>query len=661
MRYVAAISSALVLAACSASSEGSDAASGSDALSAEATAASGTVTVVARNSGKCVDVPSNATTDDLQLQQYACNGTTAQSFVETKNTSGTVTFKNVHSGLCLDVRGDSAANGTVVQQATCDGNESQQFTLAAVSGSSSLVNVKTAHGKCLDVSGQSTASGAKLQEWACTGNANQEFTVSGGTPSAPPTDPPPANAKYLSKLGAKCNGSDDSAAFIAAVAGARNGAYTLVVDCAATLDIGLNVDRTVFIDSGTTIQFTSAGKLVINNLFEPAFAIVNSSDIKLVDWNVEWNGSLPVSLATGSYGRGGKTYSVNGNGSGVFNDDILSGWLTANRGVEFADGPTHGIWSNWQGSVNTGAIFYLVGSASNVSFTGLNLHSADTSDPSKYIPFGFTFGKNFKSNQRVTVDTPKDTDTSASKYFDCPRNISFDGVTLDGIIMGFQGNTIGSSFSNVKIEHVSDLQDASGNNVGGEGRNFPPPHAFYLNYAYAGDPALFNSGLSLRNINEVGPRMGKVRPGGGGYADSLKLGCYNCTVDGYTTNRKDGFMDVLNSENLTVSNVVATFDSSFVDVYEDWPAWRWPGGGSPSVFKNITFSHVSLTDEAATSVAAPLSNNPGAGNANLVFDDVNITVQSWTKGNIVPTWSGIAAGSEVTFTLKAQKETQVLK
>ena len=234
-------------------------------------------------------------------------------------------------------------------------------------------------------------------------------------------------------------------------------------------------------------------------------------------------------------------------------------------------------------------------------------------------------------------------------------------MTLDGIIMGFQGNTIGSSFRNVKVEHVSDLQDESGNNVGGEGQSFPPPHVFYLNYAFDGDPALFNANLSLENIDEVGPRMGKVRPGGGGYADSLKLGCHNCTVDGYTTNRKDGFMDVLDSDHLTVSNVTATYDSSFVDQYESWPGWRWPGGGTESVFENVTFSHVSLTDEAATSVAAPLSNNDAAGNANLVFDDVNITVQSWPKGNIVPTWRGIAAGSEVTFTLKAQKETQVLK
>ncbi|MFI5589358.1 RICIN domain-containing protein [Amycolatopsis sp. NPDC051758] len=35
---------------------------------------------VSRNSGKCLDVPSASAADSVQLQQYSCNGTTAQSF-----------------------------------------------------------------------------------------------------------------------------------------------------------------------------------------------------------------------------------------------------------------------------------------------------------------------------------------------------------------------------------------------------------------------------------------------------------------------------------------------------------------------------------------------------------------------------------------------------
>jgi hypothetical protein len=49
---------------------------------------SGRYHFVSRNSGKCLDVPGAATADSVQLQQYACNGTAAQSFTLTPvNTS----------------------------------------------------------------------------------------------------------------------------------------------------------------------------------------------------------------------------------------------------------------------------------------------------------------------------------------------------------------------------------------------------------------------------------------------------------------------------------------------------------------------------------------------------------------------------------------------
>jgi hypothetical protein len=40
----------------------------------------GTYHFVNRNSGKCLDVPAASTADSVQLVQYACNGTAAQSF-----------------------------------------------------------------------------------------------------------------------------------------------------------------------------------------------------------------------------------------------------------------------------------------------------------------------------------------------------------------------------------------------------------------------------------------------------------------------------------------------------------------------------------------------------------------------------------------------------
>ncbi len=50
---------------------------------------SGSFHFVNRNSGKCLDVPSASTDDSVQLQQYACNGTAAQSFTISGSTGGT--------------------------------------------------------------------------------------------------------------------------------------------------------------------------------------------------------------------------------------------------------------------------------------------------------------------------------------------------------------------------------------------------------------------------------------------------------------------------------------------------------------------------------------------------------------------------------------------
>jgi hypothetical protein len=104
-----------------------------------------------------------------------------------------------------------------------------------------------------------------------------------------------------------CTGTaDDTSGAMAAFSAAKNGAFTLIVDCPVFLHSGLAVDRGIFIDNETTVQFTSAGKFYVDNMFHPAFIIANSFDINLVDWNVEWEGSVPVNPDFGGYELGGK-------------------------------------------------------------------------------------------------------------------------------------------------------------------------------------------------------------------------------------------------------------------------------------------------------------------------------------------------------------------
>ncbi|MFI0942223.1 RICIN domain-containing protein [Streptomyces sp. NPDC021020] len=53
--------------------------------------AGGSFHFVNRNSGKCLDVPGASTADSVQLQQYTCNGTAAQSFTVSGSDGGTTT------------------------------------------------------------------------------------------------------------------------------------------------------------------------------------------------------------------------------------------------------------------------------------------------------------------------------------------------------------------------------------------------------------------------------------------------------------------------------------------------------------------------------------------------------------------------------------------
>src|SRR5580704_18740253 len=90
---------------------------------------------------------------------------------------------------------------------------------------------------------------------------------------------------------------------------------------------------------------------------------------------------------------------------------------------------------------------------------------------------------------------------------------------------------------------------------------------------------IFNANIEIKNVVDHGVRVGKARDAGGtdtlsGYALSLKIGCVNCRVDNYQSARPDGFLDVLASDGLTITNATATYDSSFINNL--FPGWRFP-------------------------------------------------------------------------------------
>ncbi len=159
---------------------------------------------------------------------------------------------------------------------------------------------------------------------------------------------------------------------------------------------------------------------------------------------------------------------------------------------------------------------------------------------------------------------------------------------------------------------------------------FAPPHLFYFTYNIDGDSKLFNMNIQIENITDNGIRVGKARDLGGsdsisGYADSLKLGCVNCSVNNYLSARPDGLMDVLNVNGLTVSNVTGTYDSSFTNNL--YPGWRFPD----TSYQNVKFENISLTDTAAKTVQGPIGNAGLSSNHGIVMSNVQVALNQWAN------------------------------
>jgi hypothetical protein len=424
-----------------------------------------------------------------------------------------------------------------------------------------------------------------------------------------------------------CGGTVDGAAGVArAFAAAKGGAFTVNVDCPVLIKIGSDIAKTIFIDSGVKVTFTGTGQFLIDNLFVPAFAIVNSQNITLTDWNLVYSNTVPIDPITGGfYANGayvykeGSTPAANG-----FNDITLRNWLINNRGVSF------GASSNpyWTGITDAAAVFHFRGTTSNVEIRGMKLVVPATAGGHQFITTAFSFNVGHRDNTSVPVGDP----VVFAKYA-VPSNIRFYDIKLDGTYMGFRGNVQNLIVDGLVSDRYGDVQDASGGNVGGIGKWFSPPHLFYLNDNRNGDANLLNANLKVLNVVDLGRRAGVARDNGGGdttsgYANSIKIGGNGVLIDNYKSDRPDGLIDVLGSEDFTLSNVTGSYSSEFL--HSVYPAIRFPAVG----YKKIRFKNILFKDVALSTAANPFApSRDAANNSDFIFENVKFVLNKWTAAN----------------------------
>ncbi|MFG2800883.1 RICIN domain-containing protein [Streptomyces pseudovenezuelae] len=130
--------------------------------------------LVARHSGKCLDITDNSAADGAVALQYTCNGGLNQQWRLQDAGDGYVRLVAQHSGKCLDVSGGATADGAFVNQYRCTTGTNQQWLFQDQGGGSYRL-VARHSGKCLDVANASTVNGARLIQWPCGTGTNQQF------------------------------------------------------------------------------------------------------------------------------------------------------------------------------------------------------------------------------------------------------------------------------------------------------------------------------------------------------------------------------------------------------------------------------------------------------------------------------------------------------
>ncbi|MGW1001934.1 RICIN domain-containing protein [Streptomyces sp. NPDC002520] len=137
----------------------------------------GFVTVMNAASGRCLDAKAAGTANGTVVQQYACNGTSAQQWTFTDAGNGYVHIDNRNdTHQVVDVTNVSTADNAPMQLWSYGGGANQQW-LPVDDGGGSFHFVNRNSGKCLDDPGASLADSVQFVQYTCNGTTAQRFQV----------------------------------------------------------------------------------------------------------------------------------------------------------------------------------------------------------------------------------------------------------------------------------------------------------------------------------------------------------------------------------------------------------------------------------------------------------------------------------------------------
>ena len=154
-----------------------DAVTNADTNTGTGIVADGTYRVIARHSGKALDVYGYATADGSNVDQWTYDGGKNKLWTLTHLGGNVYEILGVQSGKAIEVATTSTADDTNVDIRTYTGAANQKWTISAVGAYFRLTPVSSS-GSALDVADVSTADGANVYQWTWLGgnNYNQQWT-----------------------------------------------------------------------------------------------------------------------------------------------------------------------------------------------------------------------------------------------------------------------------------------------------------------------------------------------------------------------------------------------------------------------------------------------------------------------------------------------------
>jgi hypothetical protein len=251
---------------------------------------------------------------------------------------------------------------------------------------------------------------------------------------------------------------DSRSALNTAVQAAAAANKALVIDCIIRANIGTDITKAIFLAPNAGIFFMPGAYIITDHVMVPLFVICNSSNVTFYNYNVQYVGTFGVTAID----QQNPASPVNAT-LGSFNDVTVKNYMAANWGNTYSGSGS----SIFPSATNACAQILISGQAKNINFLGKTRAWVPAGAPAcNFIPCFISCFAQWLPNQLITSALQSSAPIPSTAAV--PDHIFIEDLEIDGCLMGIVGTATHVQVNNCRGIRYSDLQDANGNNLGGQ-------------------------------------------------------------------------------------------------------------------------------------------------------------------------------------------------